>query len=129
MKTYLIKIKAFISEILAPMAKRWKEYVPFVVAFIVWGVMGPFLRIFWPTAGVDDAGLVQALIFGLVLYFAACAFSWFALRIVFPGIGKFVDDLLTDMLAVTDEKTRIWASIAVFAVYFFGAIIILASSV
>ena len=129
MKTLLYNIANIVKAAIKVIFKRGGEYIPFIVSLIVWGIAGPIIRLISPTAGVDDAGLVQALIFGLVLFFAACAFSWFALRIVFPGIGKFVDDLLSDALALTDTNTRIWASIIVFAIYFFGAIIILSNSI
>ncbi len=109
--------------------KRWHEYIPVVVALLVWLVIGPVIRLFSPTAGTDDAGLLQALVFGLVLYFAACAFSWFALRTIFPSIGRFVDDDIDWSLSSTDLNTRIWASIAIFAVYFLGAIVMLASAI
>jgi uncharacterized membrane protein len=108
--------------------KRWNEYVPFIVALIAWAFSGTVLRWIDPTAGVDDAGLFQALIFGLVMYFAATAFSWVALRIVFPRISKFVDDYLGDLFSVqANNQFRLWFSLALFAVYFFGAVIILTS--
>jgi uncharacterized membrane protein len=108
--------------------KHWNEYIPFVVALIVWAFSGTILRMIDPTAGVDDAGLFQALVFGLVMYFAATAFSWVALRIVFPNIGKFVDDYLGQIFSVhTNNTFRLWFSLAMFAVYFFGAVIVLTS--
>jgi len=122
-------LKAIKNGTYAAFFSRWKEYMPFVVSLIVWIIMGPIIRLLSPTSGVDDVGLLQALVFGLVLFFAACAFSWFALRIIFPTIGKFVDDLMSDILSYQKEETRIWVSIVVFAVYFFGAIIILASCI
>lgn len=110
--------------------KRWHEYVPALVALIVWVIAGPVIRLISPTSGTDDAGLIQALIFGLVLYFAACAFSWFALRTVFPSVGKYVDDEMGDDISyVADPKTKLWTSIAIFAIYFLGAIVVLSSSI
>lgn len=123
-------MKKIFSGAVKAFLKRWQEYIPAIVALLVWMIAGPVVRLFSPTAGTDDAGLVQALIFGLVLYFAACAFSWFALRTVFPGIGKFVDNQMSDEIQMcSDQKTRLWIPIALFAIYFFGAIIILASTI
>ena len=118
----------FVKKSWNSMRKHWNEYIPFVVALIAWAFSGSILRMIDPTAGVDDAGLFQALVFGLVMYFAATAFSWVALRIVFPRIGLFVDDYLGQLFSVqTNNQFRMWFSLALFAVYFFGAVIILTS--
>lgn len=108
--------------------KRWNEYVPFLAALVAWALSGPVLRMIDPTAGVDDAGLFQALLFGLVIYYAATAFSWVALRIIFPEIGRFVDNYLGQLFSVhTNNTFRLWYSLALFAVYFWGAVIIFTS--
>ncbi|MGQ1889134.1 hypothetical protein ACT29H_01700 [Thermophagus sp. OGC60D27] len=108
--------------------KRWNEYVPFLAALVAWALSGPVLRMIDPTAGVDDAGLFQALLFGLVIYYAATAFSWVALRIIFPEIGRFVDNYLGQLFSVhTNNTFRLWYSLALFAVYFLGAVIIFTS--
>jgi hypothetical protein len=104
--------------------------MPLVIALLVWIFIGPLIRWFSPTAGTDDAGLFQALVFGLVLYFAACGFSWIALRLVFPKISEYVDNHMADIFELqNDSKFKFWFTLAVFAVYFFGAIIIMASVV
>lgn len=123
-----MRTKEKMMKMLNSIMKHWNEYVPFIIALIVWAFSGTVLRIIDPTAGVDDAGLFQALIFGLVMYFAATAFSWVALRIVFPRISNFVDNLLGDLFSVhRDNAFKMWFSLALFAVYFFGAVIILTS--
>jgi hypothetical protein len=105
--------------------KRYNEYVPLIVSLIVWGIIGPVIRAIDPTAGQDDLGLLQALVFGLVQFYAALAFSWAAMRIIFPQVGKYVDDWLGEMFnLIEDTRFKMWFSLALFAVYFFGAIII-----
>lgn len=108
--------------------KRWNEYLPFIVALPAWWFSSYFTRLIDPTAAVDDAGLFQALIFGLVLYFAACAFSFAAMRIVFPMVGKFIDDYLGSVfITKIPNQTKMYTALILFAVYFFGAIIIFSS--
>jgi hypothetical protein len=108
--------------------KRWNEYLPFIVAIPAWWFSSYLTRLIDPTAAVDDAGLLQALVFGVVLFFAACAFSFAALRIVFPVVGKFIDDYLGSVfITKVSNETKMYTAIIMFAVYFFGAIIIFSS--
>lgn len=117
-----------IKRILYHILKRWNEYLPFVLALPAWWFSSYFTRLIDPTAAVDDAGLFQALIFGVVLYFAACAFSFAAMRIVFPVIGKFIDDYLGSVfITKVSNTTKVYTALILFAVYFFGAIIIFSS--
>jgi len=119
-----------LRRILKVIVKRGNEYLPLLIALPIWWFSGLLTRMIDPTAGVDDAGLFQALIFGIVLYFAACAFSWLAMRIVFPIIGRFVDDKMGHIFSEgTDKKHQLWFALALFGIYFFGAIIIFASVV
>jgi hypothetical protein len=123
-------MKRIVLKTIATFLRRWKEYLPLTVALMVWIVAGPVIRLISPTSGTDDAGLIQALLFGLVLFFAACAFSWFALRTVFPSVGKYVDDEMGDEIGyLADPKTKIWVSVTLFAIYFLGAIIVLSNSI
>ena len=108
--------------------KRWNEYLPLLIALPTWWFSSYVTRLIDPTAAVDDAGLFQALVFGLVLYFAACAFSFMAMRVVFPVLGRFVDDYMGSVfINKIDDTNRIWTALVLFAIYFFGAIIIFAS--
>ncbi|MFK5948798.1 MAG: hypothetical protein QM500_08535 [Methylococcales bacterium] len=112
--------------------KRWNEFLPFLLALPIWWLSGFVTRMIDPTAGTDDLGLFQALVFGLVIYFAACAFSWFALRTIFPIIGKYVDDQLGEEFKESGSSghwNRLWFSFAMFALYFIGAIIILTNTI
>lgn len=120
------KIKNLVSIVM----KRWNEYMPLLAALLVWLIIGPIIRVFDPSAGIDDAGLMQALVFGLVIYFAACVFSWIALRLVFPLIGRFVDELMESTFNVsTNKEFQLWYVLALFAVYFIGAVIVLSYSI
>jgi hypothetical protein len=117
-----------IRHILKSIFTRWNEYLPFAIALPAWWFSSYLTRLIDPTAGVDDAGLFQALTFGLVLYFAACAFSFMAMRIVFPVIGKFIDDYLGSVfITKIPNETKTYVALILFAVYFFGAIIIFSS--
>jgi hypothetical protein len=108
--------------------KRINEYLPLIIALVVWLLMTPILNWIDPSAGTDDLGLLQALIFGLVIYYAATAFSWIALRLVFPRIGNYVDNVMKyDFSDFAKVEHKMWFSLAMFAMYFFGAIIVFAS--
>ncbi len=114
--------------ILIKLLRRFNEYLPLLIALPVWWFSGRVTRMIDPTAGVDDAGLFQALVFGLVLYFAACAFSWMAMRIVFPTITRFVDNYIASVFVTKlRDHQRVWVALALFAIYFFGAIMIFSS--
>lgn len=122
------RIKTFLKKFI----KRWNEFLPFLIALPVWLFSGFITRIIDPTAGTDDLGLFQALIFGLVIYFAACTFSWIALRLIFPKIGIYVDDVLGEEFEKSDSSgrwDRQWFALIMFAIYFFGAIIILTNTI
>ena len=122
------RIKTFIKKFV----KRWNEYIPFLLALPIWWISGFITRVIDPTAGTDDLGLFQALVFGLVIYFAACTFSWIALRTIFPKIGVYVDDMLGKEFEesnASDKWERLWFSLIMFAIYFIGAIIILTSTI
>ncbi len=118
------------KKILTFLLKRCNEYLPLLIALPIWWFSGSVTRLIDPTAAVDDAGLFQALVFGIVLYFAACAFSWMAMRIVFPVIGKFVDDYIgTVFINKADNQQKLWFALVLFGIYFIGAIIIFSSVV
>lgn len=122
------RIKTFIISFV----KRWNEFLPFLLALPIWWLSGFVTRMIDPAAGTDDLGLFQALVFGLVIYFAACTFSWIALRTIFPIIGKYVDDLLGKEFedsGSSDRWDRLWFSLIMFAIYFIGAIIILTNTI
>lgn len=123
-------MKNKISKLVSALFRRWNEYVPLLAALLVWLCIGPVIRAFDPLAGVDDAGLIQALVFGLVIYFAACVFSWIALRLVFPKIAHFVDNLLEPQFgAANGREFQLWYVLALFGLYFMGAVVVLASSI
>lgn len=107
--------------------KRFNEYVPFLAALIIWWVAQFPIRLLDPHAATDDAGLIQGLLFAMVLYFAACTFSWFALRIIFPKIGRFVDDDFEAGWSQVHKGDKRIYSLVLFGFYFLGAIIIFAS--
>lgn len=103
--------------------------MPLLMSLMVWAVMGPIIRALDPMAGTDDWGFLQALVFGLVQYYAAITFAWAALRIVFPKIGRYVDNWLGEMFELSeDTRFKMWFSLALFSVYFFGAILIFATT-
>jgi len=115
------KIKGIILILL----KRYNEYLPLLLALPVWWLSKYFTRWIDPTAGVDDAGLFQALIFGIVLYFAAQACAWFSMRMAFPTIGEFIDKYIAGVfIKKIDDKTRLWVAVSLFALHFLGAVII-----
>jgi hypothetical protein len=121
-----------IKKIINNFFKRWNEFLPFLLALPIWWLSGFVTRMIDPTAGTDDLGLFQALVFGLVIYFAACAFSWFALRTIFPTIGKYVDDQLGkefEESGASGRWDRQYFALIMFAIYFFGAIIILTNTI
>lgn len=118
-------MKQFFVNIIRTIAKRHNEYLPFIMSIIVWALLGPIVRHIDPSAGVDDLGFLQALVFGLVLFYAATAFSWVAMRIIFPQIGRYVDEWLGEMFSVQgDHRFKMWFSLAVWFAYFLGAILI-----
>jgi hypothetical protein len=122
------RIKTFLKKFI----KRWNEFLPFIIALLVWGLAGLIIPAIDPGAGTDDLGLFQALVFGLVIYFAACTFSWIALRLIFPEIGIYVDDKMGDEFKgnkSSERWDRHWFALVMFAIYFFGAIIILTNTI
>lgn len=122
-------LKQKLKSLLGVVTKRWNEYLPFLVALPAWWFSSKITRLIDPTAAVDDAGLFQALIFGVVLYFGACAFSWAAMRTVFPIIGKWVDDMMGVTFTAVKRETQLMVAVVMFAIYFIGAVVIFASVV
>ena len=104
---------------------KYNEYLPLLVAIPIWWASGYVTRWIDPQAGVDDAGLFQALIFGLVLYFAAQACAWFSMRMAFPTIGEFIDKYIAGVfITKISDRQRMWIAVVLFALHFMGAVII-----
>lgn len=74
--------------------KNWiKDIVALVIAIVLWTYSSDIIRLFDPTAGADDPGILQALIFKAVILLTVHFFTKMFLRIFWPS----VDDYLATM--------------------------------
>ncbi len=125
MKQFLENMKRMFRALLL----SYNEYLPMFTALILWWMSRYFTRFIDPTAAVDDAGLLQALLFGVVLYFTAQACAWFSMRVAFPKIGKYLDDNVAQVFDGLTVRQRVWIAISLFAFHFLGAVLIFGSAI
>jgi len=69
----------------------WQGLTSGVLALTVYLFLPPVLRWYDPTAGAFDAGYLQWLGLGVVLFFAMIFFGWVGFQIAFRSLDRMFD--------------------------------------
>ena len=105
---------------------KWSELVTIPVALILWYFSDTFLRWLDPTAATYDAGIFQIILFTIIQFFIFSGIIWIYLKIAFPKVYKYLDDVLGENLKNQNEKMTQWEKSKVvlwlFSILFFGIV-------
>lgn len=105
--------------------RRWNELWSLPIAVVLFFASAPMLRAMDPTAAVFDAGVLQVVLFGAVVFLTCTGLTWISLKLAFPKIYQFLDDTLEKEIASKNNDYSyenkgfdLWRkSLLVFSVY------------
>lgn len=87
---------------------RWNELITIPIGLILWKYSGLFLRWIDPTAATYDAGIFQVILFAIITFFILSGVIWIYIKITFPKVYKYLDDVLGSNLESKNEKMTQW---------------------
>lgn len=76
----------------------WNELWTLPLALILWWVSPWLLRLIDPTAGTYDAGIFQIILFTIIQFMVYHAVVWLIIKITFPGVYKYIDNIIENVL-------------------------------
>jgi hypothetical protein len=87
---------------------NWNELVTIPLGILLWYFSPVFLRWLDPTAATYDAGIFQIILFAIIQFFIFSGMVWVYIKITFPKVYKYLDDVLGDNLNTKNEKMTQW---------------------
>ena len=90
----------------------WNEFWGIPLAVILFALSPYVFRLYDNTAGEYDLSVLQALLFALVAFLFVKGVTWLLLRMDFPNLYKFLDDVL-DNFYHSERHSRFASAIAV----------------
>lgn len=103
----LERLKNFGKKILKFFAS-WSEIITIPLALILWYFSGTLLRLLDPTAATYDAGIFQIILFAIIQFFIFSGVIWIFMKITFPEVYKYLDDVLGSHLEPQNDKMTQW---------------------
>lgn len=100
MKKYWLKLIKFLA--------TWSEIITIPLGIILWYFSDTFLRWLDPTAATYDAGIFQIILFSIIQFFIYSGVIWIYLKITFPDIYNYLDNVLGKNLDIKNEKLTQW---------------------
>lgn len=88
-------MKNFLNSWYQGVVKRFRnhhEELTLLIAFLLFFLSPPFFRLFDPTAGSYDAGVLQLIILAIVALCVFQSFTWLVMRIVWPSIRAYLEN-------------------------------------
>lgn len=86
LKTIMARLIAFV--------KNWNELLTVPAGFLLFYLTPRFFRLFDETAAGYDLGLLHNVFYAMSAMLMINGFAWFILKITFPGIYLFLDEVL-----------------------------------
>lgn len=87
---------------------KWNELVTIPLALLLWYFSDTFLRWLDPTAATYDAGIFQIILFAIIQFFIFSGVIWVYIKITFPKVYKYLDDVLGSNLEPQNDKMSQW---------------------
>lgn len=104
-------IMTFISNVIGKIFKflaKWSELITIPIGFLLWYLSPTFLRWLDPTAATYDAGIFQIILFAIISFFIFAGVIWIYIKVTFPKVYKYLDDVLGSNLSNKNEKMTQW---------------------
>lgn len=102
---------------LKQLLKEYNELWLIVISFVAMVVSAPFLRLFDPTSGSFDLGLLQAVLPATFFFAWTTGIAWLAYRLSWPALGKWFDDELESEFLNYRNLSKTIFSMAVYFLY------------
>lgn len=116
-------IKSFLNFL-----SRWIEIVTIPIGITLWYFSDEFLRFIDPTSASYDAGVFQIILFSIIQFFIYTGVIWIYIKITFPKVYKYLDDVLGENLNKNNNKMTQWEKSKIvlwlFSLFFIGIIIL-----
>jgi hypothetical protein len=81
---------------------KWSELITIPIAIMLWYFSDTFLRWLDPTSATYDAGIFQIILFSIIQFFILSGIVWIYIKITFPNVYKYLDDVLGNNLKEND---------------------------
>jgi len=121
LKEALTSIKRFLIQ--------WNELITIPLAILFFWLGGYIIRFLDPTAGLFDAGIFQIIIFAVASFLFLHGMAWIILKITFPKLYHFLDDILEAEIERPDNdnvpdsyKLSKYQKCVIVLAYFFGCL-------
>jgi len=85
---------------------KWNELLTIPLALILWYFSPQILRWFDPTAATYDYGVFQIVLFTIIQFFIYTGITWVYLKITFPKVYKYLDDVMTAKFGINDTNEK-----------------------
>ena len=104
----------------------WNEYISIPLGLLLWYFSPMLLHHLDPTAATYDAGIFQIILFTLIQFLIYNGVVWLAIKINFPGIYKFLSNMI-EHKEFNDDKTTSFQKMVIvmwiFTVYFLSIVL------
>lgn len=77
---------------------KWNEFITIPLGILLWIFSTPILRFFDSTAATYDSGIFQIILFTLIQFFIYHGIAWFMIKVTFPSIDKYMDNVFEDLM-------------------------------
>jgi|GEM_PF-6903930 len=78
--------------------KEYNEWLLFPIALSLFFIAPKVYMVFDPTAGRFDAGIFHSAIYSIAILFLFSGVSWFIIKVKFPVLKQYLDDMAENNL-------------------------------
>lgn len=99
---WIIRFKPYWKQIVK-FVSNWNELLTIPLGFALFYFFPLLLRMIDPVAGGYDIGILHAAIAAISIMLIIHGFAWLILRLTFPGVYKYLDDVFETFITRTDS--------------------------
>lgn len=103
----------------------WQGWLAFVLALVLFLVSPALIRVYDPTAGVWDGGVLQWFLLPAVAYAFGVGWVWVLWQAAFPSMDKAADSKLAEWFEAMTPCQKCWMVQGTFLVFFALFIVLL----
>jgi hypothetical protein len=110
---------------------NWHEIVSIPIGVAVFYYVPMLLRMLDPTSGGYDLGILHSVVFAMAAMLMIHGFAFLLLKVTFPGIYQFIDDILEHFMfkdsridANLTHYQKCVISLSVLALYLLGTVLL-----
>jgi len=110
--------------------KTWNELLTLPIALLLWWISPVLLRMLDPTAATYDSGVLQNIIFGVIMFLTASFTAWLIIKLQWPKLFQYLDEGLEKDFQQTIPKPswqKLYFILSLYALYLVCLIICMGS--